>query len=120
MGLSVARLESAYGIPGTLDLHAHDPENGNGEDGHSHDGVRLDMQQTRMDARAEIPMFGAFQRLNFRFGWADYRHDEIEATGDIGTSFFSKALEGRIELVQRDNGGWKGASGVQLLSLIHI
>ncbi len=114
-GVSIARLESNYGIPGTLDLHDHDHE-GDDHEEHSHDDVRLDMGQTRLDARAEVPLFGALDRLNFRFGWADYRHHEVEPTGKIGTSFFSEALEARVELVQRDNGGWKGASGAQIMS----
>lgn len=118
LGVSIARLESNYGVPGTLDLHGdedgHDHDHEDEE--HGHDDVRIDMRQTRVDARAEIPLFGAFDRLNFRFGWADYRHDEIESTGEIGTSFFSEALEARMELVQHDNGGWKGASGAQIMS----
>ena len=122
MGISIARLESNYGIPGTLSLddHDHDHEGEEGdheeEEGHSHDDVRLDMKQTRVDARAEVPMQGAFEKLKFRFGWADYRHDEVESTGEIGTSFFSNALEGRAELVQAKRGIWRGASGVQVLS----
>ena len=130
-GVSVARMESNYGIPGTLDLHGddhdhdhdhdhehdhdHDHDHGD-EEGHSHNNVRIDMRQTRVDARAELPLSGAFSRLNFRFGWADYRHDEIEESGEIGTSFMSDALEARLELVQADNGGWKGASGAQIMS----
>ncbi|MCG2842771.1 TonB-dependent receptor [Sandaracinobacter sp. RS1-74] len=131
-GVSVARMESNYGIPGTLTLaehhhghddghddhddHDHDDEHDHDHEGHSHDNVRIDMRQTRLDARAEVPMFGAFEALKFRFGFADYRHDEVEETGEIGTSFFSKGLEGRLELVQRDRDGWKGASGVQYVS----
>ncbi len=122
-GVSVARLESNYGIPGTLELGHDDEHDGEHEgdhdedhEGHSHEDIRLDLKQTRIDARAEVPMFGAFEKLAFRFGWADYRHDEIESDGAIGTSFFNDALEGRIELVQRERNGWKGASGLQILS----
>lgn len=127
LGVSLSRLESNYGIPGTLELehdeheHEHDEEHGDdhgeeNEEGHSHEDIRLDLKQTRLDARAAIPMFGAFEQLSFRFGWADYRHDEIEDTGEIGTSFFNEALEARLELVQRERDGWKGASGVQILA----
>jgi iron complex outermembrane recepter protein len=121
LGVSVARLESNYGIPGTIELghdDGHDEEEESEEtaEGHSHEDIRLDLKQTRVDARAEVPMFGVFEKLAFRFGWADYRHDEIEDSGEIGTSFFNDALEGRIELVQRDSNGWKGASGIQILS----
>jgi iron complex outermembrane receptor protein len=118
LGVSVSRIDSNYGIPSKLELDGEEGHEGEDHDHeeHSHDGVRLDMRQTRLDARAEIPLFGAFEQLNFRFGWADYRHDEVEPSGEIGTSFFNDALEGRLELVQADREGWKGASGVQILS----
>ncbi|TPE65221.1 TonB-dependent receptor, partial [Sandaracinobacter neustonicus] len=120
MGISVARLESNYGIPNSLALdddHDHEGEGGEDEGGHGHEeDIRLDMKQTRVDARAEVPMYGAFEKLKFRFGWADYQHNEIESTGEVGTSFFSNALEGRAELVQAKRGGWRGASGVQFMS----
>lgn len=114
-GFAVSRLESNYGIPGSLDL-AHHEEEEHEEEGHAHEDIRLDLKQTRLDARAELPVSGAFEKLAFRFGWADYRHDEIESTGEIGTSFFNDALEARVELVQADRNGWKGATGAQFLS----
>jgi iron complex outermembrane receptor protein len=118
IGLSVSHLRNNYGIPGGLDLgDDHDEDHGDDhdhdEEGHGHEDIRLDMRQTRVDARAIVPMQGAFEELRFRFGWADYRHDEIEDSGEIGTSFFNESLEGRAELVQRERNGWKGASGVQ-------
>ena len=133
MGVSVSRMESNYGIPNTLELghdddhdddhggdhsgdHSGDHDDDHDHEGHSHEDIRLNLKQTRVDARAELQMFGAFEKLAFRFGWADYRHDEIEDTGEIGTSFFNNALEARAELVQRERNGWKGASGIQILS----
>lgn len=125
MGVSVSRMESNYGIPNTLELghdddhdddHGGDHDDDHDHEGHSHEDIRLNLKQTRIDARAELQMFGAFEKLAFRFGWADYRHDEIEDTGEIGTSFFNNALEARAELVQRERNGWKGASGIQILS----
>lgn len=117
-GFAISRIESNYGIPNALEIedHDHDGEEGEAHDhGHGHEDIRLDLRQTRLDARAEVPMSGAFERLRFRFGWADYRHDEIEDAGEIGTSFFNDALEGRLELVQAERGGWRGASGAQFL-----
>ena len=57
-------------------------------------------EQTRYDARAEIPLGGFFSQVRARGGYANYHHDEIEDTGEIGSSFFSKGGEGRVELVQ--------------------
>lgn len=124
-GFAVSRLESRYGVPNALSLspdeehhhHDHDHDHHDHDHGrHSHNDIRLDMRQTRVDARAEIPLGGAFEQMRFRFGWADYRHDEIEESGETGTSFFNNALEARAELVQKQRAGWKGAVGVQYVS----
>jgi iron complex outermembrane receptor protein len=131
IGFAVSHMRSNYGVPNALELEdddhggEHDDDHDDdhdedhdeeGHEGHGHEDIRLDMRQTRVDARALLPMEGGFEALKFRFGYADYRHDEIEAEGEIGTSFFNQSFEGRLELVQRERGGWKGASGVQILS----
>ncbi len=108
-GFSVSHLENNYGIPNALPI-------GLGEGEGPEQDIRLDMRQTRVDVRAAVPLGGLFETLRLRGGWADYRHDELEDTGEIGTSFFNKAWEARAELVQREQGAWKGASGVQYLS----
>ena len=117
-GIAVSHLESNYGIPNSLALDDdHDHDHDEGEEGHHghEENIRIDMRQTRVDGRAEVPLSGGFETLKARFGWADYRHDEIEESGEIGTTFFNQGLEGRLELVQADRGGWKGASGVQYM-----
>jgi iron complex outermembrane receptor protein len=119
MGVSVARLESNYGIPPALELDGEDESVEEGmsrEMGGGGEEVRLDLKQTRVDARAEAAVGGAIETVKFRFGWADYRHDEVEPNGDIGTTFESNALEARVEAVQAERDGWKGASGAQVLS----
>jgi iron complex outermembrane recepter protein len=75
----------------------------------------IDLKQTRYDARAEIPLSGAFSQLRLRGGYSKYHHDELEDTGEIGSSFFSKGGEGRAELVQAERSGWGGTSGIQYL-----
>ena len=122
-GVVLSHLENRYGIPNALELgedHAHedghDDDHGDDHDegGHGHEDITLDMRQTRVDARAVVPLFGdAFEKLNFRFGWAEYQHDEIESTGAIGTTFLNNSFEARAELVQQARDGWKGASGIQ-------
>lgn len=128
IGFAVSHLRSDYGVPSGLEMdeeehgdghegdHDEDHEEGHEEGAHGHENVRLNVRQTRVDARALVPMAGAFEALKFRFGFADYRHDEIEDTGEIGTSFFNQAFEGRLELVQKARGNWQGASGAQFLS----
>ena len=130
IGFAVSHMRSNYGIPNGLELDEdhddedhddhdeHDDEHDDHDEGHAHghEDIRLNMLQTRVDARALLPMDGAFEALKFRFGYADYRHDEIEDDGEIGTSFFNQSFEGRLELVQATRGGWKGATGVQIFS----
>jgi iron complex outermembrane receptor protein len=109
-GVSVARFDSLYGVPIRFATTAPAP----GEE--SPGAVRLDVRQWRYDARGEInPQAGFVEAIRLRAGYADYQHDELEEDGAIGTSFFSKGKEGRLELVQREKNGWKGAIGVQFL-----
>jgi iron complex outermembrane receptor protein len=119
-GVAVSHLQNRYGIPNTLEIEhdEHEGEEHEGEEheGHAHEDITLDMRQTRVDVRAALPLGGAFESLKFRGGWADYRHDEIEDGGEIGTSFFNRSWEARLELVQAEKDGWKGATGAQYFS----
>lgn len=106
LGIAVSHYDSLYGVPARYDLTTGDFEN-----------VRLDVRQTRVDARGGVDIGGdTFERLNLRFGYADYKHSEIDEEGNIGTTFLNTSFEGRAELVQAKRGVWKGASGVQILS----
>src|SRR3546814_18399755 len=72
------------------------------------ENVRLDMHQTRADLRGEINTGGGFlDKIRFRSGFADYQHSEIEDTGEVGTTFYSKGIESRLELVQTKQDGWE-------------
>lgn len=105
VGISYARNDQRYGVPG----HAHHEE---GE----HDGegdVRIHLVQDRFDVMGETHGgFLIFEKTKVRFGYADYRHTELEGD-ETGTVFSNKGWEGRLELVQRQQGGWRGAMGVQ-------
>lgn len=120
IGFAVSHYDSLYGIPGRFDPHDHehhDDDHGGHDDhhdeGHSHDNVRLHAKQTRYDMRAEVETGGFIERLRFRAAAADYRHDELESDGHVGTSFFNQGWEGRLEAVQAQRGGWRGAVGGQ-------
>ncbi|WP_017667840.1 TonB-dependent receptor [Sandarakinorhabdus sp. AAP62] len=125
-GVAVSHLQNRYGIPNGLEL-GHDEHEGKEHEGehegeehegeeHAHEDITLDMRQTRVDVRGAVPLAGAFKEVRVRAGWADYRHDEIEDNGEIGTSFFNKSWEARLELVQAEKDGWQGATGVQYFS----
>ena len=107
-GASVSRYDSLYGVPVRYATVAPAP----GEEGPEE--VRLDVKQTRIDVRSEYaPETGFFDAIKFRGGHANYKHNELEDTGAIGTTFRSKGSEARLELVQRDRDGWRGAIGAQ-------
>ena len=106
IGVSIGRHNSRYGVPIRFSL---DPEV-------EAEAPTIDAHQTRGDIRVQVPIGGFFSRATLRGGIAKYRHDEIEDTGDIGSSFFSKGGEGRFELVQSDRSGWGGTSGIQYLN----
>ena len=95
LGGSVGHLESKYGIPG--------PE-----------GARIDLKQTRYDFSSELdkPVVG-FEKLKVRMGYNDYKHAEIERTGEIATRFKNQAIESRAELLHEPLANWKGVIGVQ-------
>ncbi|RYY26033.1 MAG: TonB-dependent receptor [Sphingomonadales bacterium] len=109
IGFAVSRYESLYGVPSRFEIHDHGGAGG----GHDHEDVRLNVKQTRFDMRGEVETGGFIERIRVRAAAADYRHDEIEPDGAIGTSFYNQGWEGRVELVQADRGGWRGAIGGQ-------
>ncbi|MEY4269458.1 MAG: hypothetical protein RLZZ58_674 [Pseudomonadota bacterium] len=99
LGFSISRYVSDYGI-------ASRP-------GSTEDAVAIGLKQWRADVRGKVELGdGAFSELRVRGGFADYSHTEFEG-GNVGTTFLNTGVEGRIELVQNDNGGWRGASGFQ-------
>jgi iron complex outermembrane receptor protein len=103
-GFSVNRYDSLYGVPVRYSL----------EPGAEAEAPRIDVRQNRADARAEIDAGDGFvDSVRFRGGYSDYRHDELEESGEIGTTFLTKGLEGRLEVVQAKKGGWGGGFGLQ-------
>ncbi|MBP8235157.1 TonB-dependent receptor [Rhizorhabdus sp.] len=103
-GISYSHYDSLYGVPVR---YATLP-------GESQEGPRLSLVQNRIDARAEIDTGGSLiQTVRARFGYARYRHFELEEDGSVGTAFYNNGMEGRVELVQTDRGIWHGATGGQ-------
>ena len=86
------------------------------EPGTEAEAPTIDQEQTRYDFRAEVPVSGFFSHVRARAGYSNYHHDELEETGEVGSSFFSKGGEGRVELEQSDRSGWGGTSGIQYLN----
>jgi iron complex outermembrane receptor protein len=109
LGASVKRTGTDYGVPYPQLATPPAPD----EEG----PVRIHLRQTRWDLRGQKRIdLGPFETVRLSAGYADYHHAEIAESGEIGTRFFSKGGEGRLELVQREVGGWQGAVGFQGLS----
>ena len=95
LGASVSRLQSDYGVPG-------------GE------GATISLKQTRTDIAGELDdPYPGFSKLKARVGHNQYRHNEIESTGDIATLFKNKGFEGRLELSHLPVREWQGVVGLQ-------
>ena len=110
LGIGYGHYDSLYGVPARFDLAT-----GQGE------AVRLKVKQDRWDLRSEINVGGdVIDTIKVRAGYANYRHSEIAENGDIGTTFFNKGLEGRVEVSQAKHdfgsGTWRGGTGVQLFT----
>jgi len=104
VGFSINHLSSLYGIPIRYSL---DPAV-------SAEMVRIDLKQTRADGRAEIDAGSGFvDSIRLRGGYSDYKHSEIDEAGAVGTTFFNKGYEGRLEFVQSVHSGWGGGFGAQ-------
>ncbi len=96
LGGSISRLESKYGVP-------------------SPEAAKIDLIQTSYGLAGELdnPIVG-FEKIKVRMGYNDYKHNEIESTGDIGSRFNNRELESRTELLHAPIANWKGLVGVQL------
>lgn len=119
-GLSASTYRTNYGIPNGAHVHAdgddhdhdHDHDHGDEEEGDEHD-VRIDMVQNRFDFKGGIYNPVSFlKNINLRAGYTDYEHTELEA-GTPATRFTNQGIEGRLEAVQQQVGGWDGAFGLQ-------
>ncbi|MDQ7091106.1 MAG: TonB-dependent receptor [Methylococcales bacterium] len=84
IGFSVNYLDNQYGIPPSAEE------------------VRIALTQTRYDMKAEIKQPFAFvDSLKLRLGVNDYQHNEIEESGEVGTTFENDGVEGRVELLHQ-------------------
>ncbi|HEU4705085.1 MAG TPA: TonB-dependent receptor, partial [Sphingomicrobium sp.] len=118
IGASVSLFDSQYGVPMRPGAEHHHGEEGGeeeeaGEEEHGAAPVSIDLRQLRADLRGEYKFDSGFlDGIRLRVGAADYEHTEFEGE-EVGTVFKSSGLEGRLELVQRDRDGWRGATGAQ-------
>ena len=113
MGLSWARHETDYGLPGPGE-HAHEEEEpvaGAAEE--EEEAIRIDQQQDRLDFKAEWSELGGFvESVLLRAAYNDYRHEELEGS-EVGTRFDQTGYDARLHLGHAPLAGWGGTLGVQ-------
>ena len=104
-GASFSLNDGNYGVPG---------HGAHGEEEAEEEVVRINLDHKRFDLKGNIENdFMIFEESRIRFGYADYKHIEME-NGAAGTTFKNKGWEGRIELIQKPIGALHGSMGIQL------
>ncbi len=74
----------------------------------------LHPRRSRVDVRGERRNLGGFvSGVKFLGAFRDYKHDEIEGSGEIATSFKNKVTEGNLYLNHRQFGALSGTFGVR-------
>jgi iron complex outermembrane receptor protein len=95
LGASYQYVDTRYGVPFV-------------EEG----GTTLHPRRHRLDLRGERRNLGGFiSGVKFLGGFRDYKHDEIEASGEIATTFTNKVTEGNLYLNHRAFGPLTGTFG---------
>ncbi len=99
LGASYSGFDSLYGVP------AADPAEA---------GVHIDLRQRRVAIDGEWKRDGEWlNAIRLKFGHANYRHQELEPDGAIGTVFTNRGYDARFELLHAGPKNWNGALGVQ-------
>jgi iron complex outermembrane receptor protein len=78
--------------------------------------IRMKRRQLQL-AGERRNLAGPFSALEFRASQQRYRHDEVEGSGEIGTTFRSTRRELRVQATQAARGPWRGIVGLQLEQL---
>ncbi len=104
IGVSFSRFNSVYGIPGADAVL---------------ENKRIDMTQDKISSKGEWRVRdNGIEAIRYWFGSTNYTHDELAGVNEIGSQFFNKEKEGRVEVqhmaVRTALGELRGAAGVQL------
>jgi iron complex outermembrane receptor protein len=94
------------------------------DDFHTHYGttaeedVTIRMQRQRLATAGEwATADGPVRRISWQLSRNRYEHQEVEGTGEVGTTFQSTGTDGRVELEHASIGPLKGLVGLQTESL---
>lgn len=109
-GVAGSSYRNHYGIPDGA--HVHDDGDHDHDQDQEEDSVRIDLVRNRWDVRGGLYDPTVFlQRVDLRLAHNDYTHTELEGD-DVGTVFFNRGVDGRIEVVPNEVAGWAGAFGL--------
>jgi len=122
-GLSYTELSNQYGIPSGVHHHEeeHEEDHDHDHDEHEHEeheeeGVSIVIDQTRWDMAGDLHFDGLIDIMRWRMSYSDYQHQEVESSGEVGTTFNKEAWAGRLELTHKPWGSWHGVWGLQWLN----
>ena len=105
LGFSVNYFNSVYGLPTRFSLDPATPQ----------PNSRIDLDQLRFDLKGSIQPGGRLiDEIRFRFGYADYRHDEFLDTGPVTATFLNRAFDARGEIAVVPLGPVRSTLGGQI------
>jgi iron complex outermembrane receptor protein len=81
------------------------------------DEVTIRMKRDRLAAAGEWRGSGTWRALSFQASDTDYRHQEVEGSGEVGTTFDSRGRALRVQARHAPLGGVEGVVGLQFESL---
>ncbi len=97
IGFAYNRFDTDFGVPGA-------------EEG----DIRIDLKQYRYDILAQLfNPFSNIEKISLRSTYNNYRHFEVEESGEIATTFDNEELESRFEFIHKINDQWKNVFGAQ-------
>lgn len=77
--------------------------------------VTIRMKRDHVALAGEVRDLGGFVRtVRGQVGHTDYKHEELEGSGEVGTTFLSKGSDARIEAEHEPIGPFHGVFGAQL------
>lgn len=98
VGLSFDRYDNRYGVTVEPD-------------------VTIDMNRRRTTLAGERSLGGFVDKLSFQLSDTRYQHQEIEGSGEVGTTFSSRGQALRVEARHAPQGAWQGVWGMQAESM---
>lgn len=110
--------DGRHGIPFAGEFHAHEEEDGEGDDESAEEQV--DIASRRLDLRVDTGLRSVqnafMETFKVTLAYTDYGHDELEIAGAVetpGTRFDNDTVTLRAELEQKRVGRWGGRIGAE-------